>query len=80
MKNASNEGFTIKRLTNKRLVSCLMDNRKLSFISISGSEVLCQCKKNFMPSDLEALKALVGHSNPKLATQEGVNYIIFNRF
>ncbi len=67
------------KLTNKRLVAKLMDQRKISMISVNKSHVVCQCSKAFKPSDLKPLVDLVGQS-PKLSTSEGINYIIFSRY
>lgn len=67
------------KLVNKKLVGFLMEHRKIEMITVNQSHVVAQCKKNFMPADLNPMIDQVGQS-PKLSTQEGTNYIIFNRF
>lgn len=69
-----------KVLKNKRLVAYLMDMpKKIEIVTVDKKHVVAQVTKAFMPSDLPGLVEAVGH-NPRLSTQEGVNYIIFNRW
>lgn len=68
-----------KTLTNKRLISLLMDHRKIELITISKDKIICQCYKSFYPSDLKPLIDATGQK-PTLTTSEGVNYIVFKRF
>lgn len=68
-----------KRLINKRLVSYLMDERKIAMVTVDKKHVVAQCTKAFMPSDLKPLADHVGQ-NPKLSTSEGTNYMIFERY
>ncbi len=67
-----------KRLTNKRLVSYLMDERKIAMVTVDKRHVVAQCTKAFMPSDLKPLVEHVGQA-PKLSTSEGTNYMVFDR-
>ncbi|MCP3895974.1 MAG: hypothetical protein GY706_15295 [Bacteroides sp.] len=68
-----------KRLTNKRLVSYLMDERKIAMVTVDKRHVVAQCTKAFMPSDLNPLVEHVGQA-PKLSTSEGTNYMVFDRY
>ena len=68
-----------KKPVNKRLVSLLLDNKKIELITVNKSTIVCQCTKKFMPSDLKAFTEMVGQS-PHLSTSEGTNYIILKRW
>lgn len=71
---------TKKVLKNKRLVSYLMDMpKKIAMVTVGRKTVVAQVTKSFLPSDLPGLVDAVGQE-PRAATQDGINYIIFNRF
>lgn len=71
---------TKKVLKNKRLVSYLMDRpKKIALVTVNRKTVVAQVTPSFMPSDLPGLADEVGQQ-PKAVTQDGTNYIIFNRF
>lgn len=69
------------RLTNKKLVKALMDEKGIDMISIAQSTIVVQVSKNFTPAKAEDLCRRLGHTNDvKAATKEGLNYMIFPRY
>lgn len=71
---------TKKVLKNKRLVSYLMDKpKKIAMVTVDRKTIVVQVTKSFLPSDLPGLVDAVGQK-PRAVTQDGINYIIFNRF
>lgn len=71
---------TKKVLKNKRLVAYLMDMpKKIAMVTVDRKTVVAQVTKSFLPSDLPEIINKVGQE-PRAATQEGTNYLIFNRF
>ena len=70
-----------QRLTNKRLVKALMDEKGIDMISIAKATVVVQVSKNFTPAKAEDLCKRFGHTNDvKAVTKEGLNYMIFPRY
>ena len=69
------------RLTNKKLVKALMDEKGIDMISIAQSTIVVQVSKNFTPAKAKELCKRLGHTNDvKAATKEGLNYMIFPRY
>lgn len=70
-----------KKLTNKRLVSYLMDHKHIDMISISRENIICTCSRKFLPSELKPLLDDTGQPMPKVSSDtEGNNFIIFPRY
>lgn len=69
------------RLTNKRLVKVLMDEKGIDMISISSNTIVVQVSESFTPAKAEDLCRRVGHAQGvKAVTREGLNYMIFQRY
>ncbi len=70
-----------KKLTNKRLVSYLMDLKHIDMISISRENIICTCSRKFLPSEVKPLLDDTGQPMPKVSSDtEGNNFIIFPRY
>lgn len=70
-----------KKLTNKRLVSYLMDHKHIDMISISRENIICICSRKFLPSEVKPLLDETGQPMPKVSSDtEGNNFIIFPRY
>lgn len=67
------------KIVNKRLVSLLMDHKKIDIVTVDKSYIVAQVSKKFFPSDLKELVERV-KQDPKCTTQDGVNCIVFNRW
>lgn len=70
----------MKKLINKKLVGFLMEHKKIEMVTVDRTHIVCQCKKNFLPADLEELVRNTGQEKPKLSTSQGINYVILNRY
>lgn len=69
-----------KRLTNKRLVKHLMDTKGLNSITILKDAICVEAEPTFTPLQAEELCKEVGHSDFKVATKDGHNFIVFKRW
>ncbi len=71
----------MKKLTNKKLVSFLMDHKHIDMISISNDRIICTCSRKFLPDEVKPLLDKTGQPMPQLSSdKDGNNYIIFPRY
>lgn len=70
-----------KKLTNKRLVSYLMDHKHIDMISIDRDNIICTCSRKFLPTEVKPLLDETGQAMPKMSSdKDGNNFIIFPRY
>lgn len=70
----------MKKLTNKRLVSYLMDHKHIDMVSVGRSQIVCTVSSRFKPDEVSRLLADTGQPMPRMTSSEGVNYIVFPRY
>lgn len=70
----------MKKLTNKRLVSYLMDHKHIDMVSVSKKQIVCTVSPKFKPEEVPQLLADTGQSMPRMTSDAGLNYIIFPRY
>ena len=68
------------KLTNKRLVKCLMDTKGIDIITVTEDKVLVEVGGTFTPEDGLSLVRKVCHSRYQPVTRNGKNYIILERY
>lgn len=68
------------KLTNKRLVKCLMDTKGIDIITVTKDKVLVEVGDTFTPKDGLSLVRKVGHSQYQPVTRNGKNFIILERY
>lgn len=70
----------MKRLTNKRLISYLVDHKHIDMVSVSKTQIICTVSAKFRPDEVPRLLANTGQPMPRMTSSEGVNYIVFSRY
>lgn len=68
------------KLTNKRLVKCLMDTKGIDIITVTKDKVLIEVCAKFTPEDGIKLVQKVGHTKYQPVARNGKNYLILERF
>ena len=68
------------KLTNKRLVKCLMDTKGIDIITVTKDKVLVEVEDTFTPKDGLSLVHKVGHSRYQPVARNGKNFIILERY
>jgi len=66
----------MKKLTNKRLISYLVDHKHIDMVSVSKTQIVCTVSARFRPEEVPQLLADTG----RMTSSEGVNYIVFPRY
>ena len=68
------------KLTNKRLVKCLMDTKGIDIITVTKDKVRVEVGGTFTPEAGLSLVRKVGHSRYQPVTRNGKNFIILERY
>lgn len=68
------------KLTNKRLVKCLMDTKGIDIITVTKDKVLIEVGSKFTPEDGIKLVQKVGHTKYQPVARDGKNYLILERY
>lgn len=69
-----------KKLTNKRLISYLVDYKHIDLVSVDKKNIVCTVSAKFKPDEVPQLLADTGQTMPRMTSSEGVNYIVFPRY
>lgn len=70
----------MKKLTNKRLISYLVDHKHIDMVSVNKTQIVCTVSARFRPKEVPQLLADTGQDMPRMTSSEGVNYIVFPRY
>ena len=70
----------MKKLTNKRLISYLVDHKHIDMVSVRKKLIVCTGSARFRPEEVPQLLAVTGQDMPRMTSSEGVNYIVFPRY
>ena len=70
----------MKKLTNKRLISYLVDHKHIDMVSVNKTQIVCTVSARFRPEEVPPLLADTGQDMPRMTSSEGVNYIVFPRY
>ena len=70
----------MKKLTNKRLISYLVDHKHIDMVSVSKTQIVCTVSTKFKPDGGSQLLADTGQDMPRMTSSEGMNYIVFPRY
>ena len=70
----------MKKLTNKRLISYLVDHKHIDMVSVSKTQIVCTVSARFRPEEVPQLLADTGQEMPRMTSSAGVNYIVFPRY
>lgn len=66
-------------LKDHRLIKVLVDHKKIDFVTVSKTKVVCTLSPKFYPADVDTLWHRTGQW-PVTQKRNGKNYIIFDRF
>lgn len=66
----------MKKLTNKRLISYLVDHKHIDMVSVSKTQIVCTVSAKFKPDEVSQLLADTGQDMPRMTSSEGMNYIV----
>lgn len=66
-------------LKDHRLIKVLVDHRKIDFVTVSKTKIICTLSTKFRPDDVDILWHQVGQW-PMTQKKNGKNYIVFDRF
>ncbi len=69
-----------KKLTNKRLISYLVDHRHIELVSVSKTHIVCTVSARFRPEEVSKLLEETGQPMPRMSSDERGNYIVFPRY
>ena len=70
----------MKKLTNKRLISYLVDQKHIEKVSVSKTQIVSTISTRIRPEEAPQLLADTGQDMPRMTSSEGVNYIVFPRY
>ena len=70
----------MKKLTNKRLISYLVDHKHIDMVSVNKTQIVCTVSARFRKDERAQLLADTGQDMPRMTSSEGVNYIVFPRY
>lgn len=70
----------MRKLTNKRLISYLVDHKHIDMVSVSKTQIVCTVSAKFKPDEVKKLLDDTGQPMPRMTSSEGVNYIVFPRY
>ena len=70
----------MKKLTNKRLISYLVDHKHIDMVSVNKTQIVCTVSTRFRPEEVPQLLADTRQDMPRMTSSEGVNYIVFPRY
>lgn len=70
----------MKKLTNKHLISYLVDHKHIDMVSVSKTQIVCTVSAKFKPDEVKKLLDDTGQPMPRMTSSEGVNYIVFPRY
>ena len=54
----------MKKLTNKRLISYLVDHKHIDMVSVSKTQIVCTVSARFRPEEVPQLLATPGRTCP----------------
>ena len=69
-----------KKLTNKRLISYLVDHKHIDLVSVDKKNIVCTVSAKFKPEEVPQLLADTGQPMPRLTSSDGVNFIVLPRY
>ena len=69
-----------KKLTNKRLVSYLIEHKHIDLVTVSKNNIICTVGTKFRPDEVQKLLDDTGQPMPRMSSDVDGNYIIFPRF
>lgn len=70
----------MKKLTNKRLVTYLMEHKHIELVTVDKTNIICTLSDKFRPDEVKQLLADTGQPMPRMASADGANYIVFPRY
>lgn len=69
-----------KKLTNKRLISYLVDHKHIDLVSVNKTNIICTVSDMFRPDEVKRLLDDTGQPMPRMTSADGANYIVFPRY
>lgn len=69
-----------KKLTNKRLISYLVDHKHIDLVTVSKTSIICTVGRKFRPDEVNQLLDDTGQPMPRMSSDKEANYIIFPRW
>ncbi len=75
-----NKQLNNKKLTNKRLVSYLLDHNHIEMVSVNKTNIICTVSAKFKPEEVGKLLSDTGQPMPRMTSADGNNYIVFPRY